>query len=228
MKFYSQQNEDEILYKKYLNYRDGFFIELGAMDGITFSNSLFFEEFLGWKGVLIEPTISQFENLVINRKNTHNFNYAISQIEGESEFIGDGALGGLTETMSDWHRKGWKLDQSSNPYLVKTIPISKLLKDIKIERVDFFSIDVEGGEIEVLKTFDWSIPVYLILIEGDYTATEEQKQEWLTKPNSNGLLLSKDFIDRMDECRQILITNGFEFIEKLGCNEIWINKNNAR
>jgi FkbM family methyltransferase len=228
MRFYSQQNEDQILWKKYLNYRDGFFIELGAMDGITYSNSLFFEESLDWKGVLIEPTSSQFIQLMNNRKNTFNFNYAISQVEGELEFIGDGALGGLTETMSDWHRKGWKLDNSYRPNLVKTIPISKLLQDLKIERVDLFSIDVEGGESEVLKTFDWNIPVYLILIEGDYTATEEQKQEWLTKPNSNGLLVDQNYIQRLNDCKEILLTNGFEFIEKLGCNEVWINKNNVR
>ena len=41
--FYSQSGEDQILYDKYLNYRDGFFIELGAMDGVCYSNTLFFE-----------------------------------------------------------------------------------------------------------------------------------------------------------------------------------------
>jgi hypothetical protein len=74
MKFYSQQQEDKILYEKYLNFRNGIFIELGAMDGIIYSNSLFFEKELEWTGILIEPT-EQFEQLMINRPNCHNFNY---------------------------------------------------------------------------------------------------------------------------------------------------------
>jgi FkbM family methyltransferase len=228
MNFYSQQEEDKILFNKYLNYRDGFFIELGGMDGITYSNTLFFETFLNWTGVLIEPTFSQFEKLKENRKNTYNFNYAISQVEGLVEFIGDGALGGLTKTMSDLHRKGWNLDDTFSPFSVNGIPISKLLIDLKIERVDLFSIDVEGGELEVLKTYDWTIPTYLILIEGDYTSSEDEKKKWMKIPNSNGLVADQNFIDRNNECKEILLSNEFEFIEKIGCNEVWINKKNKK
>lgn len=226
MRFYSQQNEDKILYEKYLNYKNGTFIELGAMDGLTYSNSLFFEESLGWNGVLIEPT-NQYESLIKNRPNCYNFNYAISTVEGEVEFIGDGAVGGMTEAMPDWHRKGWKLDEQSS-FFVKSMPISKIIDQTNISRVDFFSIDVEGAELEVLKTFDWKIPVYLILIEGDYTATEEEKKSWLSNPNSNGLTVDLSYVERVNECTEILISNGFAFIEKIGCNEVWINKNNRR
>jgi len=224
MMFFSQQNEDKILFEKYLNYRNGTFIELGAMDGILYSNSLFFEKELEWTGILIEPT-EQFNQLIINRPNCQNFNYAISSIDGEVEFLGSGALGGMTETMSDWHRKGWKLDKHPT-YTVKSIPISKILKESNIKRVDLFSIDVEGGELEVLKTFDWEIPVYLILIEGDYTASEEEKLNWISKPNINGITVDKSYLDRINKCTEILKSNGFEFIEKIGCNEVWINKNN--
>jgi FkbM family methyltransferase len=226
MKFYSQQQEDKILYEKYLNFRNGIFIELGAMDGIIYSNSLFFEKELEWTGILIEPT-EQFEQLMINRPNCHNFNYAISSTEGEVAFLGSGPLGGMTETMSDWHRKGWKLDNNP-PYIVKSIPISKIVEQSNIDRVDLFSIDVEGGESEVLKTFDWKIPVYLVLIEGDYTATEEEKKSWISNPNSNGLTVDESYVERINQCTEILKSNGFEFIEKIGCNDVWINKNNKR
>ena len=226
MSYHSQQEEDVILHNKYLNYRNGTFIELGAMDGRIYSNSLFFEEDLGWNGVLIEPS-NQFEQLILNRPNCYNFNYAISTVEGEVEFLGTGALGGMTETMSEWHRKGWRLDEQP-PFFVKSIPISKIIEQTNIERGDFFSIDVEGGELEVLKTFNWKIPVYLILIEGDYTATEEEKKSWITNPNSNGLTVDQSYVERINQCTEILISNGFEFMEKIGCNEVWINKNNRR
>lgn len=225
--YYSQQGEDKYLHKNYFNYENGFFIELGAMDGVQFSNTLFFENNLNWNGILIEPT-SQYNQLICNRPKCYNFNYAVSDIEGQTEFLGDGALGGIMDKMSSWHRKGWKLDYNYKPNIVKTKPISKIIKNIKIELVDFFSIDVEGGELEVLKTFDWKIPVYLILIEGCYTADENTKKNWTTIPNINGITVNQNYIDRINECENILLQNDFVFVEKLKDNEIWINKKNLR
>jgi FkbM family methyltransferase len=198
----SQQKEDEYLHKKFLNYKNGFFIELGGMDGIKFSNTLFFENVLGWSGVLIEPT-EQYHQMVINRPKCHNFKYAVSEIEGEVIFVGDDALGGIYESMSNQHYIGWGLDKKQK-YSVESKPINKILKDINIERVDFFSIDVEGGEYEVLSTFDWSIPVYVVLIELSF---EEEKN-----------IKNRDF----------LISKGFIFDNNIGCNEVWINLNNKK
>jgi FkbM family methyltransferase len=203
--YYSQQQEDQILFEKFLNYKNGVFVELGAMDGLKYSNTLFFEKELNWSGVLIEPT-DQFEQLKINRKDCKNYNYAVSITEGEVEFLGNGPLGGMTHTMNPAHRIGWNLDNSFSPCLVKSIPIYKILSEANIKKIDLFSIDTEGSEIEVLKTFDWNIPVYVILIE---------------------LSDSNDSIhnDRNKECRDIMLKNNFTFEMTIGCNEVWINKN---
>lgn len=202
--FHSQQGEDKYLFENFLNYQNGFFIELGAMDGNKFSNTLFFEEQRSWTGILIEPT-DQYQQLIKNRPNCYNFNYAISEIEGEVDFLGDGALGGMLHTMHYKHRNGWGLN-IHDAKKVKSIPISKLLENISIDMVDLFSIDVEGGELEVLKTFNWKIPVYIVLIE--ISKHDEKKDE---------------------NCREILRQNGFELVtDELGCNEVWINKNNKR
>jgi FkbM family methyltransferase len=203
--FYSQQKEDIILYEKYLNYRDGFFIELGAMDGIRYSNTLFFEQQLGWKGVLIEANNEQYLNLIKNRPNCYNFNYAISENDGEVEFIGYGAVGGMVHTMTDEHKYGWNLDKTKS-YKVKSSPIRKVIENLNIDKVDLFSIDVEGGELEVLKTFDWNIPVYIICIEMAHHYTE------------SGQI-------KVQEYRNFMKTKGFEFDFEIGVNEIWINKN---
>lgn len=230
--FHSQQEEDKTLYSKYLNYRDGFFIELGAMDGIEYSNTLFFERILGWNGVLIEASKNQFDRLISNRPNCHNFNYAVSTKEGFVEFLGEGALGGMTHTMNDGHRYGWGLEKNFGfrPYMIKSSPISKILSPLNIKRVDLFSIDVEGGEIEVLKTFDWNIPVYIILIEGCYNTDEEGKEKIINDSISKGYGEEKGkiLVEKLNECKEILLHNGFEFDSEVGCNEIWINKKNKR
>jgi hypothetical protein len=41
-------------------------------------------------------------------------------------------------------------------------------------------------------------------------------------------LADQNFIDRNNECKEILLSNEFEFIEKIGCNEVWINKKNEK
>jgi FkbM family methyltransferase len=202
MNFYSQQSEDVILWKKYLNYKNGFFIELGAMDGIKYSNTKFFEDSLGWKGILIEPEKNQFQRLKRNRPNCILSDYAISETDGEVVFNtrnGGDSGGGIVDTHIDE-----TIREEDNVKLISK-PFTTLLKEVgKPERVDLFVIDVEGGELGILKTFDWSIPVYIICIE--------------THPSNK----------HYEECKQILVENGFEFDMTVGINEVWINKNNKR
>lgn len=204
--FYSQQKEDEILFNKYLNYKNGFFIELGAMDGVRYSNTLFFEKSLNWTGVLIEAMEDQYQRLIRNRPLCHNFNYAVSEVDGFIDFYGghDDAVGGIVKSMNEAHKKNWGFNNKA-PYKIKSKPINKILKDITIKKVDLFSIDVEGAEIDVLNTFDWSIPVYIILIEMIDYGNEDGK-------------------NKCETARQILKEKGFEFDMTLGCNEVWINK----
>jgi len=201
--YFSQQGEDKFLFEKFLNYKNGFFIELGAMDGIQFSNTLFFERNLGWKGILIEPT-NQFNSLIHNRPSCYNFNYAISKNDGEVDFVGNNALGGIVESMHKNHYYGWGLNHQST-YKVQTKPMSYILEEVSkiydFKKIDFLSLDVEGGELEVLETYNWKIPTYVILIEMSHD-TEKNKL-----------------------CRNILHNNNFLFECELGCNEVWINKN---
>jgi len=66
--YFSQCNEDEYLNEHYLhNKRDGTYIELGALDGVLYSNTKFYQDQLGWKGVLIEPHRYAFSLLQKNR-----------------------------------------------------------------------------------------------------------------------------------------------------------------
>lgn len=203
LKFNGQCGEDAMLFKKYLNYQNGFFIELGAMDGVIYSNSKFFEDNLNWKGILIEPT-KQYDDLIINRPNAFNYNYAISTIEGEVEFVGEDNVAGLKHTMSATHTKKWNL-QNQNIYYAKSVPLTTILSWVSerlpekhIKKIDLFSIDVEGGELEVLKTYNWEIPCYIILIELD------------------GQNKVKD-----EQCRELLIQKGYKFELRFGVSEVW-------
>lgn len=74
--YFSQSGEDAALYEtifnKSLSHRDpGIFVELGALNGVTFSNTLFFERMFDWRGVLIEAQPGNARNLLrVDRKRT--------------------------------------------------------------------------------------------------------------------------------------------------------------
>lgn len=202
--FYSQQGEDCYIYNNYINCKrnDGTFVELGGMDGITYSNTKFFEDTLDFNGVLIEPT-EQYTKMVNNRPNCKCYKYAINTEEKDVEFVGTYATAGLVETMASSFRDYHHKNKNRNTYKVPGVPIKNLTKELKF--IDLFSIDVEGGELVVLETVDWSIPIYIIVIELD------------------GQNKVKD-----DKCREILKSQGFTYDITMGGNEFWVNKNYFR
>ena len=66
----SSQMEEEALAYWYFFYRrgGGLFLEMGGLDGTLYSNTLFFEKMLGWKGVLIEAKTDFYRRLRVSRK----------------------------------------------------------------------------------------------------------------------------------------------------------------
>lgn len=135
------------------------------MDGKTYSNTLFFEKELEFKGMLIEPIPHLFDKLIKFRPNNICENYAIDVDETGKLFIGNNATAGLFHSMNDSHLNTWH--KNSKKYKTNTIRLDKLLHKHNITYIDFFSIDVEGGEYILLKSMDWNIPVYIICIELD-------------------------------------------------------------
>ena len=120
-----------------------------------------------WNGVLIEAEPHNAAKLIVNRPHTKNYAAAICP-EGQKEttFIGDGAVGGVADDMSQTHMDFWiKGKGQTREVTVQCQTMKAILKDVGITRVDLFSLDVEGAELTVLRTMDWSIPVRVFVIE---------------------------------------------------------------
>jgi len=202
-RYYGQMLEDWYIHKQFFpSFHNGVFLEMGAYDGITFSNTKFFEDILNWTGILIEPNPSLFKELCKNRTKTINIPYAISKEEGEVEFYKNYAVGSVKSNTTEEFFKGWH-DENTEIIKVPSIRLDTILHKTNIKRIDFWSLDVEGSEYEALETMDWSIPVYLICIE---IQTPERKKQ----------------------CNDILIANGFKFTGTFAHNEIWINPAHRR
>jgi FkbM family methyltransferase len=208
--YYSQSEEDIFLHDTFFkNKKNGIYIELGALDGVLFSNTKFFEDTLNWTGILIEPHPDKFELLKVNRPNNFLFNDLISCHENTLEFRyfidHHAAVSGVENTLSKHH-----FDVYFNNELNKSLPqgkknikpktLTEIVKSTNLKHIDFLSLDVEGHEYEVLLSWDFSIPIDLILIE----------------------TLGVD-PERDELCRQILIKNNYKFIQKFKHNEIYVN-----
>ena len=149
--------------KEYLNTPNGFFIEAGANNGIDQNNTKIFEDLFGWKGLLVEPSISAYEVCKQNRPNSIVINAALSS-KDDIEIVGD-FDGHLMSSIN-----GKRRNNTNNMVTIKTKTLTSILKEHDIKNVDFISLDVEGFEFDVLRGFDFNIwqPSYILIeINGD-------------------------------------------------------------
>jgi FkbM family methyltransferase len=172
--YFSQCKEDKFLNENFFKGKtNGIYIELGAVDGVFQSNTKFFEDSLNWSGILIEPEKEKFTQLQKNRSKNYLFNELISCDSNELLFRcikGIEAVAGVQNTLSQHHMDTYydcEKFKTLSQYTVSIKPktLTDIIKSTGITHVDFLSLDVEGHELEVLKSWDFSIPIDLILIE---------------------------------------------------------------
>jgi len=126
-------------------HRDGFFVEIGANDGETFSNCLYFEEERGWKGLCLEPNPSAFSKLVSRRPTATNLNLAVGSASAELEFPI------VTDPEESLYASRDK-PSAEGTATVRQVDLPTLFEEHGVREVDLLSIDVEGGEEEILAT----------------------------------------------------------------------------
>lgn len=178
--YYSQYQQDRFLNENiFHNKQNGVFVEIGAHDGISYSNTYYFEKNLNWRGLCIEPHPDRFRELIKNRgKNTICLPIAIANNNGESKFLqiqgGPEMLSGLLDHYDPKHllRIDKELDRFGGDKTVINVKISKLQKVFEannINHVDLLSIDTEGSELEILKSIDFSkVTIDIIMVENNY------------------------------------------------------------
>ncbi len=205
--YYSQCGQDKFLNEViFKGKRDGIFLDIGANDGVTFSNSYFFEKELGWKGICFEPLQSAFEKLEKCRTSI-NINACASNEDKTDYFLSISGYGemlsGLKSKYDSRHLQriaetikehGGEMKEIA----VQCVDINKLLIKHAFTAIDFVSIDTEGNELEILKAIDFdSIYIKALTVENNYQ--------------------SNDF-------EAFLSSKGFEKIQRLDADEVFINK----
>lgn len=160
----------------------GFFVEFGATDGKTLSNSYLLEKEFGWSGILCEPGKNWHSALKGNRS---------AAIDTRCVFSSTGKLVAFTETsvgelstissfmQSDANRF---LRKKAGTYQVETVSLQDLLLTHNAPKyIEFLSVDTEGSEYEILKGFPFDQYTFgLICVEHNYTGNREKLHELLT------------------------------------------------
>ena len=185
----SQLGQDLQVLKFYKNKKEGFFIEIGASDGIDLSNTYLLETQYNWKGICCEPIPEHFEKLVKNRPNSLCYKEAVYNTSGLTlsfDIANESTLfSGITEHI-DKHKA--TVNKSKTTIKVKTISLLDVLNDAKAPAfIEYMSLDTEGSEFEILKNFDFGKYTFgLIDVEHNYV--EPRRTE------IKNLLLSKGYL----------------------------------
>lgn len=164
---YSQNAEQKAIIE-YFGEHKGTFIDIGANDGVTFSNTWALSQ-LGWCGVLVEPSPKAFAKLKANysilkdRKKGcfYFYNYAIADSNGKFTLSESGPLVNkgdvaLVSTIIEKEKDRFKSVVSYEPVTIEGFTWKTFLNRLSIKNFDFISIDAEGCDEVILKQMDMS------------------------------------------------------------------------
>jgi FkbM family methyltransferase len=165
--YFSQMGEDRYLDTEIFHgMSNGVFIDIGAHDGKTFSNTYFFEKYRNWTGICIEPLPEMFEKLKAHRESV-NINACVGSNEGSQPFLKVSGIdnaemfSGLVSSidkrqMENIQKEVKRRKGKIETVQVQTIPLAKILKQQNITHIDYCSIDTEGNELDVLRSIDFT------------------------------------------------------------------------
>lgn len=190
---YSQLGQDLEVVKFYNNKREGFFIEIGAYDGIQLSNTYLLEKEYNWKGICAEPIPNVFDLLCNNRINSLCCNKAVynESNKGLNFDIAHNCelLSGISHNI-DFLKS--EVDNNKTTIQVTTISFHDLLEKYQAPCfIEYLSLDTEGSELEILKSVDFQKYTFgLIDVEHNFVQP------------------------RRSQIRDLLTSNGYDFIRE--------------
>jgi FkbM family methyltransferase len=180
---YSQLQQDLFVLSVLGVKHGGFFVEFGATDGRTLSNSLLLETDYNWRGILAEPGTGWHERLRRNRPTTTLDFRCVWSRSGEKLSFNE-TIHGEHSTIeafsgSDLHTSA---RQGGNTYLVETVSLVGLLREHDAPRViDYLSVDTEGSEFEILAHIDFDCYTFrVITCEHNFTPQRDKIYALLT------------------------------------------------
>jgi FkbM family methyltransferase len=147
---YSQFGEDLWLAEHFADQPTGFYVDVGAYDPFNASNTLLLYR-RGWHGINVEPDPEALRGFQRFRRRDINLGVAVSSCSGEATLVRSGSFSGLDRPDHLWP------DAEADRVVVGTVRLQDLLEEYRPSGdIDLLDVDVEGHELEVLRSNDWA------------------------------------------------------------------------
>jgi FkbM family methyltransferase len=198
----SQFSQDEKILRL-LNYKqNGYFLDIGCSDPKNLSNTYVLEKEFNWKGLAVDPR-KKIKHAFTKERNCSFEEAAVYTHDGIISFSDLGVRSGINESdITDQ-----VTENINSVYDVSCITLKSLFKKYNVPTViDYMSLDVEGAELLILKTFPFL--EYTLL-----TATIEHNSHVGEKQKQKG-----------NEIIELMSYNNFKLVEVLGADFLFINK----
>lgn len=205
LKLTAQHGEELFLWDLCDFKRNGYFVEIGAYNGISLSNSWFFEN-IGWTGILVE---AHPELAVLSKENRPQSRVIQAALGEEDTGIatfsmvrGRQGLDALSFVETDVshlkriERRGGTIEVAQ----VQKRTLTSLLDELRPNSIDWISIDVEGSELQVLKGTD------------------------LNKYGPRVLMIEANSLNAEGMLSRYLAVFGYVLEKKIGCNCIFVRQ----
>jgi len=165
----SNEGQNKYVIEILHNMTGGFFVECGAYDGEFLSTTLVLERDYGWTGFMAEPVVANFANLVSKNRKSWIANICLSTINRPQmvtfEEVEENLSNSGIQKFMGTHVQNLKKKVTK----VACFPIFSVLLALNVATVDFFTLDVEGAELDVLKTIPFdSILIKIFCIEWNH------------------------------------------------------------
>lgn len=160
-RYASQAGQDAVVDRLLGGRTGGVFVDVGGYDGVTGSNTLFFEQFRGWSGLLVEPVPANHARAAALRR-CPCLPCAVADQDGTAELIvvdrGYTQMSGLARTYDQGLLGRVRADprHAERSLTVETRRLERIMDEAGIAAADFVSLDIEGGEVPVLTGFPFA------------------------------------------------------------------------
>lgn len=214
-KFISATDEDKLVIDYFKSKKNGYLLDISAADGVTGSNSFRLINEFDWSGLLVEPCPKHRKNLDILYSDIDDVNVYYGAISGKETELTFYELPADAVGMSYTAERSHGAPENCpfpiiDTYKVPAININTLLEKYNVPtKIDFFSLDVEGAEQEIINYIDMTkYNIEMWCIELDTSST---------------ILYGKDVFNKffIDNGYERLSTNGYSITHE---NQFWVKK----
>jgi len=202
---YSQHDEEKYILEAVKDIPDGTFLDIGAFDGRTFSNSYALAE-KGWRGVLIEPSAGPFKALMKTMKDNDRASLINAAVAPEGTgLVKLWQTDDMVSTIDEDHKKLWQDAIKTNPYQLTYAPTISYRQIITSQALpygqfDFVNLDAEGSA-------NWGI--FLDMMKWDQSIRRA---------------MCIEFDSKKDEMLRLAMSKGFDLVHTTEENMIFVRR----